>query len=238
MLLLHKTTGSLPDEQLIRQCLDYQLASDWFCEPQRNYTALMLKDNTPEPSGYCWTPLRAYFAGGKPDIPLASRALGLLRWRRSTRFCPSCGGALQDAVEETARKCIVCGRTMFPAIEPAIIVLISKGDTFLLARHANRDTTVYTCIAGFVEQGETLEECVAREIREEAGIEVKNIRYAESQSWPFPDQLMLAFKADWASGIPTPDGKEINDLQWFSRDNLPDIPPPGSVSNRLITGGI
>jgi NAD+ diphosphatase len=97
---------------------------------------------------------------------------------------------------------------------------------------------VYTCIAGFVEQGETLEACVAREIREETSIEVKNIRYVGSQSWPFPDQLMLAFKAEWASGTPTPDHDELDDLQWFTRDSLPDIPPPGSVAHRLITGTI
>jgi NAD+ diphosphatase len=97
---------------------------------------------------------------------------------------------------------------------------------------------VYTCIAGFVEAGETLEQCVAREIREEASIEVHNIRYAASQSWPFPDQLMVAFTCDWLSGDPTPDGKEISDLRWFARDELPAIPPKGSVAYRLIMGEV
>jgi NAD+ diphosphatase len=97
---------------------------------------------------------------------------------------------------------------------------------------------VYTCIAGFVEAGETLEQCVVREIWEEAAIEVHNIRFVASQSWPFPDQLMVAFACDWLSGEPTPDGKEIADLRWFTRDALPAIPPKGSVSHRLITGEV
>jgi NAD+ diphosphatase len=237
-ILLEKDSCLLPDESVVKKCLDYQLAFDWFCEPQLNYTALQMENDAPEPAGCRWMPIRGYFALGTEDMPLAARAMALLRWRRRTRFCGTCGGAMHDSTEETARKCILCGRIVFPSIEPAIIVLISKGDRLLLARHANRNTTVYTCIAGFVEQGETLEACVAREIREETGIEVKIIRYAGSQSWPFPDQLMLAFKADWASGTPTPDHNELDDVQWWTRDNLPSIPPPGSVAYKLITGAI
>jgi NAD+ diphosphatase len=237
-ILLEKSTDQLPDESVVKKCFEYQLAFDWFCEPQLDYTTLLLESDAPEPAGCRWIPLRSYFAMGSADVPLAARAMSLLRWRQTTRFCPTCGGALHDSTEETARKCIMCGRILFPSMEPAIIVLISKDDRLLLARHAHRNTTVYTCIAGFVEQGETLEACVAREIREETAIEVKNIRYVGSQSWPFPDQLMLAFKAEWASGIPTPDHNELDDVQWWTRDNLPDIPPPGSVAYRLITGSI
>jgi NAD+ diphosphatase len=237
-ILLEKGSDLLPDESVVKKCLEYQLAFDWFCEPQLNYTALQLESNAPEPHGCRWIPLRSYFAAGKEDVPLAARAMSLLRWRHSTRFCGICGGAMYDSTEETARTCIVCGNVVFPRIEPAIIVLISKGDLLLLGRHAHRNTTMYTCVAGFVEQGETLEECVTREIREETAIEVKNIRYVGSQSWPFPDQLMLAFKAEWASGTPTPDHNELDDLQWWTRDNLPDIPPPGSVAYKLITGAI
>jgi NAD+ diphosphatase len=237
-ILLEKNSSTLPDESVVKKCLDYQLAFDWFCEPQLNYTALLLESDAPALSGCRWTPLRSYFAMGIDGVPLAARAMSLFRWRRSTRFCGTCGGAMYDSTEETARKCILCGHIVFPTIEPAIIVLISKGDRFLLGRHAHRNTTVYTCIAGFVEQGETLEACVAREIREETAIEVKNIRYVGSQSWPFPDQLMLAFKAEWASGTPVPDYDELDDLQWFTRDNLPDIPLPGSVAYKLITGAI
>jgi NAD+ diphosphatase len=234
LILLKDDSDTLPEEPVDKKYLEYQLASDWFCEPQLNYTALMLENGTPEPQGYRWLPLRGYFAAGRNDAPLAARAMGLLRWRRSAWFCPACGGALHDAAEETARKCIVCGRTIFPAIEPAVIVLIEKNGKLLLAKHANRNTNVYTCLAGFVEQGETIEDTVRREVREEAGIEIDNVRYVGSQSWPFPNQLMLAFRAEWKSGNPEPDKKELDDLKWFTRDDLPQIPPPGSVAWRLI----
>jgi NAD+ diphosphatase len=233
-VLVSRDSLDLPNEALVRRCLDNQLASDWFCEPALDYTTLMLEDDAPELSGYRWIPLREYFAGGKPDVPRATRAMSLLKWRRNTRFCGTCGGALHDSTEETARKCILCGRIVFPTIEPAVIVLVRREGELLLARHAQRNTNVFTCLAGFVEQGETIEQCVVREIREETGIEIKNLRYVGSQSWPFPDQLMLAFKADWASGEPTPDKTEIAELRWFKQDALPSIPPRGSVAYRLI----
>jgi NAD+ diphosphatase len=227
-----------PCEDVLRKCFDYQLALDWFSEPELRYSAIVLEDDAPLPAGCRWIPIREYFAAEKPDGGLAARARSLLNWRRTHRFCGSCGGALHDSSEETARKCIICGKIIFPAIEPAVIVLIKKDGKLLLAKHANRNTNVYTCLAGFVEQGETIEDTVRREVREEASIEITNLRYAGSQSWPFPDQLMLAFRADWKSGVPEPDKKEIEDLKWFSPDNLPPIPPMGSVAWRLITDKI
>lgn len=119
-----------------------------------------------------------------------------------------------------------------------MIVLVSKGDKILLARHKHRNTDVFTCLAGYVETGESLEECVAREIQEESGIKVTNIRYRGSQIWPFPDQLMTAFTAEWESGELVPEATEINELCWFSRDNLPPIPRKGSVAYRLIMGDL
>jgi NAD+ diphosphatase len=237
-LLVQKDGTELPDEGTVRKCLDYQLALDWFSEPELGYTALILETDAPQPAGFRWMPLREYFTVPGAFSNLAARARSLLNWRRSTRFCGSCGGALHDSAEETARKCILCGRVIFPAIEPAIIVLISKNDSVLLARHAYRNTNVYTCIAGFVEQGESIEEAVHREVLEETGVLVQNVRYVASQSWPFPNQLMLAFRADWKSGEIRADKKEISDLKWFPRDKLPDIPPPGSVAWRLIMGEI
>ena len=117
-----------------------------------------------------------------------------------------------------------------------MIVLVEKGDSILLARHKQRNTDMFTCLAGYVEHGENLEQCVAREVLEEAGITITNIRYMGSQSWPFPDQLMVAFKADWQSGDLHPDDGEINELRWFKRDQLPVIPGKGSVAYNLITG--
>ena len=106
----------------------------------------------------------------------------------------------------------------------------------LLARHKHRNTDIFTCLAGYMEPGETLEECVAREVQEEAGITVKNIRYVGSKSWPFPDQLMLAFRAEWESGELVPETSEIHELHWFDKNNLPAIPLRGSVAHDLITG--
>jgi NAD+ diphosphatase len=230
----------LPSGEVIKRCLEYQLAQDWFSEsgPNYNYTALNLETDAPTLSGCRWIPIREYMAQGKPDSGAAARAKSLLNWRRATRFCGSCGGALYDYAEETARKCIVCGRIIFPAIEPAVIVLVEKEGKLLLAKHAHRTFNMYSCLAGFVEQGESIEETVIREVREEASIEITRVRYVGSQSWPFPNQLMLAFRADWKSGELFPDKKELEDLQWFSRASLPPIPPPGSVAWRLIMGEI
>jgi NAD+ diphosphatase len=237
-LLVQKERVELPDEETVKKCLDYQLALDWFSEPDLDYTALILEEDAPEPAGYRWFPIREFFVAQRSLVSLVSRARSLLNWRRNTRFCGSCGGALHDSSEETARKCILCGKIVFPSIEPAIIVLIEKKGSYLLARHAYRNTTVFTCLAGFVEQGETIEEAVHREVKEEAGIAIQNLRYVGSQSWPFPNQLMLAFRADWKAGEPRADRKELLDIKWFPKDKLPEIPPQGSVAWRLIKGEI
>jgi NAD+ diphosphatase len=174
----------------------------------------------------------------------ALRGMALLRSLDGSRFCGACGSPLRDAEagetggegEEApgARICPACGRAHFPRISPAIIVLISKGPEILLAHNAHFPQGRFGLIAGYVEAGESLEETVVREVREEAGVEIRDIRYAMSQSWPFPDSLMTAFTAEWASGEARPDGREITELRWCKADELPDIPPPGSVARRLI----
>ena len=113
-------------------------------------------------------------------------------------------------------------------------MLVSKGDKILLARHAQRNQDVYTCLAGFVEAGESIEHAVRREIMEETGIKVKNIKYFGSQSWPFPANLMFGFTAEYESGEITPQADEIADAQWFDRDNSPATPPKGSIAYKLI----
>ena len=163
------------------------------------------------------------------------RALHIAKWRQESRFCGSCGAANTDAPDELARLCPVCGRLEFPRIAPAVIVLIINDDgKALLAHNKKFIPCVYSLIAGFNEAGESLESTVVREIREEVSIEVRDIRYLISQPWPFPNSLMLGFSAHYASGTIRPDGIEIEDAQWFSRENLPAIPNPGSVSRYLI----
>lgn len=141
---------------------------------------------------------------------------------------------MQEHQTLTARECPECRNLIFPRIEPCIIVLVSRDDEILLARHVQRNQNIYACIAGFMEAGETAEQAVAREIMEETGITVRNIRYYGSQSWPFPSQLMLGFTAEYESGEIKLQEDELSDAQWFHRDNCPASPPPGSIAYRLI----
>jgi NAD+ diphosphatase len=133
-----------------------------------------------------------------------------------------------------ARQCHACGLTLFPRISPAVIVLVERSGKALLARSSRFQEELYSVIAGFVEPGETLEETVRREVKEETGIDTKNIRYFGSQPWPFPDSLMIAFTARYAGGEIKVDNEEILDAAWFSADQLPTIPGKISIARALI----
>lgn len=162
------------------------------------------------------------------------RAREILFWRANVNYCAGCGASLAEATNECAKLCPNCGTLFFPVLAPAVIVAVRKGETLLLAHNRKFRAGMYSLIAGFVEAGENLEQTVAREVREEAGIEVKNIRYFGSQSWPFPNSLMLGFTAEYAGGELCPDGEEITDADWFEADAFPDIPSHGSISRTLI----
>jgi NAD+ diphosphatase len=163
------------------------------------------------------------------------RAFHIAQWRQESLFCGSCGARNTDSPDELARLCPACGRLEYPRIAPAVITLITNDEDKALLAHNKKFTSgIYSLIAGFAEPGENLESAVAREIREEVNIEVRDIRYVISQPWPFPNSLMAGFSARYASGTIRPDGVEIEDAQWFSRDNLPMLPGPGSVSRCLI----
>ena len=157
-------------------------------------------------------------------------------WRRESRFCGSCGGENRDAdTGEIARQCTLCGRLEFPRISPAMITLVTNDRGEALLAHNKKFTQgVYSLIAGFNEAGESLEATVAREIMEEVNLEVKDISYIRSQPWPFPNSLMLGFSARYSGGVLRPDGIEINDAKWFSRENLPSLPGNGSISRHII----
>jgi len=172
------------------------------------------------------------------------KGLALLNWLEGARHCGACGTLLVDAAARDpegevaaagGRTCPSCGRPHFPRISPAVIVLVRKEGKALLARNARMPPGGrFGLLAGFVEVGETLEEAAVREVREEAAIEIGNLRYRKSQPWPFPDSLMLAYTADWVSGEARPDGAEIAELRWCGPEELPEIPPPGSVARALI----
>ncbi len=180
--------------------------------------------------------LREVLAQARNELEYAwlSRAAQLAVWHEQHRFCGRCGAALQHHAEDLAKHCEPCGLTQYPRISPCIIVLVLRGDECLLAHAPHYPAGRYSTLAGFIEAGETAEAAVAREIREEVGIEVHNVRYFRSQSWPFPHALMLGFFADYKGGELHPDGVEILDARWFSRDNLPDLPPLFSISSHLI----
>jgi NAD+ diphosphatase len=166
---------------------------------------------------------------------LAGRALQLLEWDRTHQFCGRCGTATVPKTAERSRECPACGLAAYPRVAPAIMALVRRGaEEVLLARSPRFPPGMYSALAGFVEPGETLEQCLEREVEEEVGIRVANVRYFASQPWPFPHSLMIAFVADWKSGEIRPDPLEIEAAEWFSVRALPQLPNPISISRRLI----
>lgn len=155
-------------------------------------------------------------------------------WDRQSRFCSRCAGKLSHISGGWGRSCVKCGHEHFPAIHPCSIVLVKRGDEFLLARKKEWNPGRYSLVAGFMDFGESLEECAAREVLEETGITVTNVQYVGSQCWPFPSQLMAGFVADYGSGEIKVDERELEDARWFTRDNLPDGFPPGRSIARWI----
>jgi len=179
--------------------------------------------------------LRALFGALAEDfIWIAGRANQIVNWSLSHQFCGKCGQPTQDKEDERAKICPRCAWINYPRISPAIIVAVVKGNHLLLARSPRFKSNFYSVLAGFVEPGENLEDCVQREIREEVGIKVKNIRYFGSQPWPFPDSLMIAFTAEYAEDKLRIDNSEIVDAGWFAADDLPPVPPKISIARQLI----
>lgn len=157
-------------------------------------------------------------------------------WRETNKFCGKCGAEMEyvEKGEDKAFVCPKCAYRSYPKISPAVIVLVTKGDKILLQRNSHYGLKNWTLVAGFVDPGENFEDAVKREIAEEASIEVKNIRYFGSQSWPFPSTIMIGFTAEYENGELTPDGDEITESGWFAKDALPEIPLPGSIARALI----
>jgi NAD+ diphosphatase len=179
--------------------------------------------------------LRELFGRMDEDLVwVAGRAGQLVHWHRNHRFCGRCGTPTEDHRPERAKLCPACGLINHPRVSPAVIVAVVKGRRLLLARAHRFPAKFYSVLAGFAEPGETLEECVQREVLEEVGVRVKNVRYFGSQPWPFPDSLMVAFTAEHADGEIRVDSAEISDAGWFGAGALPEIPPPISIARRLI----
>jgi NAD+ diphosphatase len=224
--------------------MDGEGAMDRFCLPVSVGTrggaaaggeVLSYPKDAQAPAGWEWRPLRAAIMGLPEEAwQPAARAMAYANWRAATRYCGRCGAPNLDIAGDEGRRCGACGALSFPRISPAVLVVARKADTLLLARNAQNATGFWSLVAGFVEPGETFEDCVRRELMEEVGIEADVGAYAGSQPWPFPDQLMLGFDARWVSGELRPDGTEIAEAGWFGPDEHPPIPNPGSLSRRLI----
>lgn len=168
-------------------------------------------------------------------LGLAGRAVQLVEWARTHRYCGVCATALQLLEGERCYKCPRCGHSAYPRISPAMMVLIRKGEQVLLAMHTNSPYKRYTALAGFLEAGESIEEAIHREVYEEVGLRVHNLRYFASQSWPFPHSLMMAFTADYLDGEIRVQPEEIADARWFGPDDdWPELPVQVSVAARLI----
>lgn len=168
------------------------------------------------------------------QVAAVSRGAGLLNWLKSRRYCGECGQAMEFSALDMSRLCPACKAVAYPVIAPAIIVAVTRENRLLLASNRNFRPGLYSLVAGFVECGEALEDTVRREVREEVGIEIGNIRYFGSQSWPFPASLMVGFIAEYAGGELRPDGEEIVAADWFTADRLPDLPTPGTISRQII----
>jgi NAD+ diphosphatase len=173
----------------------------------------------------------------EPTWVLAGRAVQLVEWQRTHRFCGRCGAPTIDAPGERARACPECGLLAYPRLAPAVIMLIERDDgRALLARNAMFPPGVFSCLSGFVEPGETLEHAVRREVHEEVGVVVGDVEFRGSQPWPFPHQLMVGFGACYESGDIEIDGKEIVEASWFGPDEAPRFPSTMSIAGRLIEG--
>jgi NAD+ diphosphatase len=196
--------------------------------------ALGADSEAPAPAGRRWAPLRHLgMEISYDEWALAGRAVQLVEWLRTSRFCGRCATPTELSPGERAMRCPACGLSAYPRLAPAIIVLVERGDEVLLAKGRGFGR-MFSTVAGFVEPGETLEEAVHREVAEEVGVSLGAVRYFDSQPWPFPHSLMVGFFADWADGDIRVDGDEIVDAAWFRAGALPDIPPRLSIARRLI----
>jgi len=234
---MRSPTGCLIDRMQVQQGgwteLRYQFLGYW--EERPCYVLEIDAVDQPDPMQYQKGNL--YHILGRVDeqlFALAGRASQLLDWERDHRFCGRCGSQMRVDIEERAMRCDPCRIINYPRIAPCVIVLVTRGEELLLARNANFPQPMYSTLAGFIEAGETAEQTLQREVREEVGLEITNLRYFQSQSWPFPNQLMLGFFAEYAAGEIVCDQTEIADAQWYHYSDLPMIPPVSSISGQLI----
>lgn len=203
-------------------------------EGQHCFT-VMIEQDAHIPQGFYLQDLRKLAMEVDPHLfMLAGRARQIVEWDINHQYCSRCGAPTESHATDRAKTCPECGYTQYPRISPCIIVLVTRGYEVLLARAPHFPAGLYSTLAGFVEAGETLEMAIHREVFEETGIQVTNLRYLDSQPWPFPHSLMIGFHADYAGGDIRVDGVEIEHADWWAINSLPNVPPPGSIARFLI----
>lgn len=213
-----------------------KLTSDLSFSTGDQVIARDLQDSEAIPEGLQLVPIRQLLQyWNTQQFEQASRAIQLLEWRKNHKFCSHCGEKTQAHPTEFAMICPTCRYHQYPRVQPCVITVITRGDNeILLAKNAKNKSNMYGLIAGFVEVGETLEDAVRRETEEEVGLKLKNIQYLASQPWPFPSNLMIAFKAEYANGNIQLQEAEISDAQFFKFNELPEIPFKGSIAHAMI----
>ncbi|MEO5695156.1 MAG: NAD(+) diphosphatase [Usitatibacter sp.] len=240
-MLFRESDLALPDDEALAAIAASQSAfSPVGIWDGRYCRAAWVPKGTDAPAGHMFKGLRSLFTRlGEPTLAVAGRAFQIADWARSNRFCGSCGKPMARAAGERAMKC-ECGHVAYPRISPAMMVLVKKGPAILLARNiAVPAGGRMSALAGFIEPGESIEECIHREVREEVGVEVKDIRYFASQSWPYPNSLMIAFTTEYAGGDIVCDPNEIAEARWFGPgDKLPELSPGQSISRSLIDANL
>ena len=222
--------GDLPDELA---AVKFSCIGSWRGEPLRLGS---VGRSSPLPAHYAAEPFNA--SGDVLDdalLTLGGIGMQIRHWHKQSRYCNRCGAILEPMVGNRGKRCPACFYEHFPAIHPCAIVLVQRGDEFLLVRKKEWTPGRYGLVAGFLDLGESLEECAAREVLEETGITVRNVRYVGSQCWPFPSQLMAGFVADYASGEIRVEEAELEDVRWFHRRALPEgLPPARSIARWII----
>lgn len=234
-LLLRESDLALPGRDELAQLITGEMHAVGMLGSRYCQTTWCARD-TPAPIGFAWRGLRSLF-GVMDDamVGLAGRASQLAEWTRTHRFCGACATPMTLMPGERCFRCPACQAMAYPRISPAMMVLIRKGDQVLLALHRHSPSRRFTPLAGFLEAGESIEEAVHREVYEEVGLRVHNLKYFASQSWPFPHSLMIAFTADYLDGDIRLDDNEIEEARWFGpHDEWPEKVPQVSVSSVLV----
>jgi NAD+ diphosphatase len=225
ILVSENELGALPVEVLLKHSVRNHQGNEV-------QVALVAQKNL---VGYQWLSLRNLLDQlSESDFQTAGRALQVLRWHFDHQFCGRCGKPTVQHAQDLAKNCVDCAIDFYPRLSPCIITLVTRDDECLLAWHSRSKDEKYSCHAGFIEIGESPEDTLVREVMEEVGLKVNNIRYVASQPWPFPGQLMLGYFADYAGGDIEVDQKEIIAAHWYRFDQLPKVPPVTTISGRLI----